>query len=134
MLLSVQNQRKKNRLIDAQHKMTVQQSLELAEYLLKERATYFAVRSSAWNNYPIFYETIDNQLNGFATYLTKQYHLNQTDIQICIATLYKIPAKEIAQVINRPYSSIGKLKSMTAGKLGSTSKNLRKDLLKLLTK
>ena len=134
VLLSVQNQRKKNRLIDAQHKMNVQQSLDLAEYLLKERATYFAVRSSAWNNYPIFYETIDNQLNGFATYLTKQYHLNQTDIQICIATLYKIPAKEIAQVINRPYSSIGKLKSMTAGKLGSTSKNLRKDLLKLLTK
>ena len=133
VLLFFRYRKRKNQTIHTQQHINTRQSQDIVEYQLKEKASYFDCKSSIWRNYPIFYEMADKQLNGIATRLSKQYHLSQRDIQICIATLYKFSAKDTALVLNCAHSSIGKLKSITAEKLGTISKNLRLFLLNLLT-
>lgn len=133
VLLFFRYRKRKNQTIHTQQHINTRQSQDIVEYQLKEKASYFDCKSSIWRNYPIFYEMADKQLNGIATRLSKQYHLSQRDIQICVATLYKFSAKDTALVLNCAHSSIGKLKSITAEKLGTISKNLRLFLLNLLT-
>ena len=133
VLLFFRYRKRKNQTIHTQQHINTRQSQDIVEYRVKEKVSYFDCKSSIWRNYPIFYETADKQLIGIATRLSKQYHLSQRDIQICIATLYEFSARDTAFALNCAQSSIGKLKSNTAKKLGTTSKNLRLFLLNLLT-
>lgn len=106
-----------------------QQGMELAEHIVSEKAEFFAPASPIWSNYPALYEMADKHLNGLATRLVGQCKLNQQDVIICLLTLYKTSAKETAVILHRSQNSIGKLKSITAKKLNTTSPNLRKTLL-----
>lgn len=133
VLLFFKYRKRKKQIINTQYHINTRQSQDIVEYRVKEKAFYFNCKSSVWRNYPIFYEMADKQLNGIATRLSKQYHLSQRDIQICIATLYEFSARDTALALNCAQSSIGKLKSNTAKKMGTTSKNLRLSLLNLLT-
>lgn len=127
--LFLRYRKSKNKALHHLQDTNMQQGMELAEHIVSEKAKFFASASSIWSDYPALYEMADKHLNGLATRLVGQYKLNQQDVIICLLTLYKTSAKETAVILHRSQNSIGKLKSITAKKLNTTSPNLRKTLL-----
>ena len=62
----------------------------------------------------------------------KSFGLNEREVRLCVLVMIDdFSGKEIAQNINYAESGIRSLKSKTAKKIGTDSKNLRKTLLKI---
>jgi DNA-binding CsgD family transcriptional regulator len=83
----------------------------------------------AWTNFQSFCTQIDKRFNAFAAKLSAQ-GLNEQDIRICVLVLIGLSHKEIAEMLNCSPKSIGKLKDLTAHKLGVSGGQLQDKLQK----
>lgn len=82
-----------------------------------------------WNDYEAFCREINKRFFSLATKLQKM-DLNEQDIRMCILVLIGLSHKEIAEMLNCSPKSIGKLKDLTAKKLGVSGGQLQEKLLK----
>ena len=62
----------------------------------------------------------------------EQYGIDMQDFRICLLTLFGASRSEIAETIHRAVSSVPKLRSNTAKKLGTSSTQLRTFLIRYL--
>ena len=83
----------------------------------------------AWTDFQSFCTQIDKRFNAFAAKLSAQ-GLNEQDIRICVLVLIGLSHKEIAEMLNCSPKSIGKLKDLTAHKLGVSGGQLQDKLQK----
>ena len=81
----------------------------------------------AWDNYVALCAQLNKRFDGFAMYLTRQ-GLNEQDIRLCTLFLLGLSHKEIADLLNCSPKSIGKLKDITARKLGVSGGDLAQKL------
>lgn len=82
-----------------------------------------------WIDFQSFCTQIDKRFNAFAAKLSAQ-GLNEQDIRICVLVLIGLSHKQIAEMLNCSPKSIGKLKDLTAHKLGVSGGQLQEKLLK----
>ena len=82
-----------------------------------------------WTDFQSFCTQIDKRFNAFAAKLSAQ-GLNEQDIRICVLVLIGLSHKEIADMLNCSPKSIGKLKDLTAHKLGVSGGQLQDKLQK----
>ena len=88
-------------------------------------------RELQWNDYDDFCYQTDKLFRGLATTLEQQ-GLNEQDIRICVLALIGLPLKQIAEMLPCSQKSIGKLKDVTARKLGVSGGQLNKKLEKIV--
>lgn len=81
----------------------------------------------AWDDYNVFCRTVDKHLNGLATHL-QAFGLNEQDLRICILVMLGVSHKEMADRLNCSPKSVGKLKDLTARKLGVSGGQLQSKL------
>lgn len=82
-----------------------------------------------WTDFQSFCTQIDKRFNAFAAKLSAQ-GLNEQDIRICVLVLIGLSHKQIAEMLNCSPKSIGKLKDLTARKLGVSGGQLQDKLYK----
>ena len=82
-----------------------------------------------WTDFQSFCTQIDKRFNAFAAKLSAQ-GLNEQDIRICVLVLIGLSHKETAEMLNCSPKSIGKLKDLTAHKLGVSGGQLQDKLQK----
>ena len=82
-----------------------------------------------WNDYEALRREINKRFFSLATKL-QNMDLNEQDIRMCILVLIGLSHKEIAEMLNCSPKSIGKLKDLTARKLGVSGGQLQEKLLK----
>ena len=83
-----------------------------------------------WNDFDALCREINKRFHGLAATLQAQ-DLNEQDIRICILVLIGLSHKEIAEMLNCSPKSIGKLKDVTARKLGVSGGQLQTKLEKI---
>lgn len=81
----------------------------------------------SWEDYTTFCYETDKRFHGLASALHAQ-DLNEQDIRICVLVLIGFSHKEIADMLNCSVKSIGKLKDLTAKKLGVSGGQLQEKL------
>lgn len=81
----------------------------------------------AWDDFAALCQQIDKRFYGLAGILKAQ-DLNEQDIRICVLVLIGLSHKEIAEMLNCSPKSIGKLKDLTAKKLGVSGGQLQEKL------
>lgn len=81
----------------------------------------------AWDQYAEMCRRIDKLLHGLASKLQEQ-GLNEQDVRICILVFIGLSHKEVAEMLNCSPKSIGKLKDLTAKKLGVSGGQLQEKL------
>ncbi len=82
-----------------------------------------------WEDFAALCRQMDKRFHGLASRLQAQ-GLNEQDIRICILVLIGLSHKEIAEMLNCSPKSIGKLKDLTAKKLGVSGGQLQDKLQK----
>ena len=82
-----------------------------------------------WNDFDALCREINKRFFSLATKL-QSFDLNEQDIRMCILVLIGLSHKEIAEMLNCSPKSIGKLKDLTARKLGVSGGQLQEKLLK----
>ena len=82
-----------------------------------------------WNDYEALCREINKRFFSLVTKL-QSFDLNEQDIRMCILVLIGLSHKEIAEMLNCSPKSIGKLKDLTAKKLGVSGGQLQEKLLK----
>lgn len=82
-----------------------------------------------WTDFQSFCAQIDKRFNAFTGKLSAQ-GLNEQDIRICVLVLIGLSHKQIAEMLNCSPKSIGKLKDLTARKLGVSGGQLQDKLQK----
>jgi len=82
-----------------------------------------------WDNFTVFCTQTDRIFNAFTGKLSAQ-GLNEQDIRICVLVLIGLSHKQIAEMLNCSPKSIGKLKDLTARKLGVSGGQLQDKLQK----
>lgn len=82
-----------------------------------------------WTDFQSFCAQIDKRFNAFTGKLSAQ-GLNEQDIRICVLVLIGLSHKQIAEMLNCSPKSIGKLKDLTAHKLGVSGGQLQDKLQK----
>ena len=83
----------------------------------------------AWNDFEALCREINKRFYNLATKL-QDMDLNEQDIRMCILVLIGLSHKETAEMLNCSPKSIGKLKDLTARKLGVSGGQLQEKLLK----
>lgn len=83
----------------------------------------------AWTDFQSFSTQTDRIFNAFTGKLSAQ-GLNEQDIRICVLVLIGLSHKQIAEMLNCSPKSIGKLKDLTAHKLGVSGGQLQDKLQK----
>jgi hypothetical protein len=86
----------------------------------------------AWNDFETMCHNIDQHFYLFATKLRSKHVLNETEIRLCILVLLDMNRMVISKNLPYALNSVGKLKDHTAKLLGTTGKNLRSFLLKMV--
>lgn len=81
----------------------------------------------AWDDFAALCQQTDKRFHGLAGILKAQ-DLNEQDIRICVLVLIGLSHKEIADMLNCSPKSIGKLKDLTAKKLGVSGGQLQEKL------
>ena len=81
----------------------------------------------AWNDYEALRREINKRFFNLATKL-QDMDLNEQDIRMCILVLIGLSHKETAEMLNCSPKSIGKLKDLTARKLGVSGGQLQEKL------
>ena len=100
---------------------------ELTQNILFLRSASNLRQELAWDEYREICRRTDKLFNGLATRLQAQ-GLNEQDIRLCILVLAGMSHKEIADMLNCSPKSIGKLKDLTAKKLGVSGGQLQDKL------
>ena len=85
----------------------------------------------AWDNYTELCRRTDRLFHGLIERL-QNYEMNEQDIRICILVFMGLSHKEIADMLNCSPKSIGKLKDITARKIGVSGGQLQNKLLEAL--
>lgn len=81
----------------------------------------------AWNEYKSMCLQADKRFHGLTSRLQER-GLNEQDIRICVLVLIGLSHKEIAEMLNCSPKSVGKLKDLTARKLGVSGGQLQEKL------
>lgn len=100
---------------------------ELTQNILFLRSASNLRQELAWDEYREICRRTDKLFNGLATRLQAQ-GLNEQDIRLCILVLAGMSHKEIADMLNCSPKSIGKLKDLTAKKIGVSGGQLQDKL------
>lgn len=85
-----------------------------------------------WNDFDSVSNIIDSHFYLLATKLRQKAVLNETEIRLCILVLIGLNRSQIANTMPYALNNIGKLKDQTAKKLGTSGKNLRDFLIKIV--
>lgn len=85
-----------------------------------------------WQDYNAFCHQTDRLFRGLATGLSRQ-GLNEQDVRLCVLVLIGLPHKQIAEMLPCSPKSIGKLKDLTARKLGVSGGRLQSTLQAMVT-
>jgi tetratricopeptide (TPR) repeat protein len=119
-----------------QHRLHTQKSqfeqtrrFELEQNIRHLQETKDLRQELQWTDFQSFCTQIDKRFNAFAAKLSAQ-GLNEQDIRICVLVLIGLSHKEIAEILNCSPKSIGKLKDLTARKLGVSGGQLQDKLQK----
>ena len=81
----------------------------------------------SWNEYGAFSRRTDEVFNGLASRL-QAAGLTEQDVRMCVLVLLGVSHKETAELLNCSPKSVGKLKDLTAHKLGVSGGQLRQKL------
>ncbi|MBP5658850.1 MAG: hypothetical protein J6W89_02405 [Paludibacteraceae bacterium] len=108
-----------------EHDSTRRKEMNQSLHLLRESADL--KQELAWSDYNAFRHQTDKLFHGLATTLEQQ-GLNEQDIRICVLVLIGLSHKQIAAILPCSQKSIGKLKDLTARKLGVSGGQLREKL------
>ena len=119
-----------------QHRLHTQKSqfeqtrrFELEQNIRHLQETKDLRQELQWTDFQSFCTQIDKRFNAFAAKLSTQ-GLNEQDIRICVLVLIGLSHKETAEMLNCSPKSIGKLKDLTARKLGVSGGQLQDKLQK----
>ena len=85
-----------------------------------------------WNDFDAVCNVIDSNFYLLASKLRQKAVLNETEMRLCFLVLIGLSRSQIANTMPYAQNSIGKLKDQTAKKLGTTGKNLRDFLIKMI--
>ena len=85
-----------------------------------------------WDDYAALCAQLDKRFDGLAMHL-KNRGMNEQDIRLCVLVLLGLSHKEVADLINCSPKSVGKLKDLTARKLGVSGGELAQRLHQPLT-
>ena len=83
-----------------------------------------------WSSYPQFRAVCDERLSSIVTKL-EQRGLSEREIRICVLVLIGLSYAQMAEVLFRAESGIGKDKYMIAKRLGVSVKDLQTTLIKI---
>ena len=83
-----------------------------------------------WNSYPQFSTVCNERLSSIVTKL-EQRGLSEREIRICVLVLIGLSYAQMAEVLYRAESGIGKDKYMIAKRLGVSVKDLQTTLIKI---
>jgi DNA-binding CsgD family transcriptional regulator len=100
---------------------------ELAQNIRQLQEAKDIRQELAWDDFAALCQQIDKRFHGLAETLKAQ-DLNEQDIRICVLVLIGLSHKEIAEMLNCSPKSIGKLKDLTAKKLGVSGGQLQEKL------
>ena len=114
---------------ESQHQRREEETLHRCD-LLRE-CPQIAVELK-WNDFDSVSNIIDSHFYLLATKLRQKAVLNETEIRLCILVLIGLNRSQIANTMPYALNSIGKLKDQTAKKLGTSGKNLRDFLIKMV--
>ena len=103
---------------------------ELAQNIRQLQEAKDIRQELAWDNFAALCLQIDKRFHGLASTLQAQ-ELNEQDVRICVLVLIGLSHKEIAEMLNCSPKSIGKLKDLTAKKLGVSGGQLQEKLQKI---
>ena len=112
-----------------EHDTTRRKEMNQSLQLLRESANL--KQELAWTDYYAFRHQTDKLFHGLATTLEQQ-SLNEQDIRICVLVLIGLSHRQIASILPCSQKSIGKLKDLTARKLGVSGGQLRAKLISLV--
>ena len=122
--------RKKQRHLQSEKSQFEQTRLfELEQNVRHLQETKDLRQELAWDDFPSFCTQTDRIFNAFTGKLSAQ-GLNEQDIRICVLVLIGLSHKQIAEMLNCSPKSIGKLKDLTAHKLGVSGGQLQDKLQK----
>ena len=102
---------------------------ELAQNVRQLQESPNIRKELVWEDFGALCRLIDKRFHGLARTLQNQ-GLNEQDIRICVLVLIGLSHKEIAEIMNCSPKSIGKLKDLTARKLGVSGGQLQDKLQK----
>ena len=100
---------------------------ELTQNLRQLREAKDIRQELVWDDFAALCQQIDKRFHGLAGILKAQ-DLSEQDIRICVLVLIGLSHKEIAEMLNCSPKSIGKLKDLTAKKLGVSGGQLQDKL------
>ena len=103
---------------------------ELAQNIRQLQEAKDIRQELAWDDFAALCLQIDKRFHGLASTLQAQ-ELNEQDVRICVLVLIGLSHKEIAEMLNCSPKSIGKLKDLTAKKLGVSGGQLQEKLQKI---
>ena len=83
-----------------------------------------------WNNYPQFCDVCNERLSHIVTKL-EQRGLSEREIRICVLVLIGLSYAQMAEVLIRAESGIGKDKYLVAKRLGVSIKDLQATLIQI---
>ena len=99
------------------------------ETTLSQWKPLFAIGDPIWQDENRLTQQADSHLFNIYTRLHEQYGIDMQDFRICLLTLFDASRSEIAETIHRAVSSVPKLRSNTAKKLGTSNTQLRAFLI-----
>ena len=85
-----------------------------------------------WNNYDSMCAIANSRLCGIVDRLHAYPKITDNDVRFCILVLLEFSYDDIANILNISPKSISKLKSISAQRLGTTMKDLRKKLIQIV--
>ena len=110
----------------------LQQKSEAMETTLSQWKPLFAIGNCIWQDEKKLTQQADSHLFNIYTRLHEQYGIDMQDFRICLLTLFDASRSEIAETIHRAVSSVPKLRSNTAKKLGTSNTQRRAFLIRYL--
>ena len=121
--------KKQRRLQSEKSEFEQTRRFELEQNIRHLQETKNLQQELAWDNFTAFCTQTDRIFNAFTGKLSAQ-GLNEQDIRICVLVLIGLSHKQIAEMLNCSPKSIGKLKDLTAHKLGVSGGQLQDKLQK----
>lgn len=112
------------------HELTQQETMrqkELQQNIRLLRDIPDLRKELPWDDYPALCREIDKRFHGLASRLQDE-GLNEQDVRLSLLVLLGLSHREIADILNCSPKSIGKLKDVTAHKLGISGGQLQEKL------
>ena len=105
--------------------------LEVQQYCDQLQLSTTIKTDLSWSNYNHLCATMNRRMYGLADKLI-ELGLNESDIRLCVLVMTNKKQREIAEILNYSPKSIGKMKDITAQKMGVNGGQLRDRLLQIV--